>query len=92
MLYFLIIKLYIVDPMYMYSLESFSIFFFKAIAKAVACEDDHERVEALVATIRMTIYTWITRGLFQRHKQIFLSQLTFRLMQKGLLDEEYNAV
>jgi dynein heavy chain len=32
MLYFLIIKLYIVDPMYMYSLESFNIFFFKAIS------------------------------------------------------------
>jgi dynein heavy chain len=68
MLYFLIIKLYIVDPMYMYSLESFSIFFYKAIAKAAACEDDGERVESLVGTIRMTIYQWIARGLFQRHK------------------------
>jgi dynein heavy chain len=39
----------------------------------------------------MTVYQWIARGLFQRHKQIFLSQLTFRLMQKGQLEEEYNA-
>jgi dynein heavy chain len=91
MLYFLIIKLHIVDPMYMYSLESFSIFFYKAIAKAVECEDDAERVAALVGTIRMTVFQWIARGLFQRHKQIFLSQLTFRLMQKGQLEEEYNA-
>jgi dynein heavy chain len=40
----------------------------------------------------MTVFRWIARGLFERHKQIFLSLLTFRLMQKGLLDEEYNAI
>jgi dynein heavy chain len=38
----------------------------------------------------MTIFTWVARGLFERHKQIFMSLLTFRLMQKGLLDCEYD--
>jgi len=39
----------------------------------------------------MTIYQWVSRGLFERHKQIFLSQLTFRIMQKGILEGvEYN--
>jgi len=39
----------------------------------------------------MTIYQWVSRGLFERHKQIFLSQLCFRIMQKGILEGvEYN--
>jgi dynein heavy chain len=33
--------------------------------------------------IRKTIYQWVARGLFEKHKQIFLAQLTFRLMQKN---------
>jgi len=44
-------------------------------------------VLALRQSIRMTIYQWVSRGLFERHKQIFLCQLTFRLMQKGILDD-----
>jgi len=39
--------------------------------------------------IRITIYQWVSRGLFERHKQIFLSQLTFRLMQKKVLIVNY---
>jgi len=35
--------------------------------------------------IRIVIYQMVSRGLFERHKQIFLSQLIFRLMQKGIL-------
>jgi len=91
MLYFLIIKLNCVDHMYQYSLESFSVFFFKAIEKTEPFEDDDDRVKALVQSIRMTVYQWVARGLFERHKQIFLSLLTFRLMQKGQLEAEYNS-
>lgn len=48
MLYFLLIKLCVVDHMYQYSLESFNVFFFKAIEKCRECDDDEERVLALV--------------------------------------------
>jgi dynein heavy chain len=89
MLYFLLIQLYIVDPMYQYSLESFQTFFFKAIEKTEEFEEDEQRVLALRESIRMTIYQWVSRGLFERHKQIFMSQLTFRLMQKKILPVEY---
>jgi dynein heavy chain len=90
MLYFLLIKLCIVDHMYQYSLESFSVYFFKAIEKAEENDDENARVLDLVQQIRITIYQWVARGLFERHKQIFLSLLTFRLMQKGQLEAEYN--
>lgn len=91
MLYFLLIQLNVVDHMYQYSLESFTTFFFNAIEKTEMFEDEELRVLALRQQIRFIIYQWVSRGLFERHKQIFLSQLTFRLMQKQILEGiEYN--
>ena len=91
MLYFLLIQLCIVDHMYQYSLESFTTFFFKAIDKTEQFADEEPRVKALQEMIRETIYQWVSRGLFVRHKQIFLTLITFRLMQKGALPKlEYD--
>ena len=80
MLYFLLIQLWIIDHMYQYSLESFQNFFFKAIEKTEESEEIEVRVPNLIQMIRITIYQWVSRGLFERHKQIFMSMLTFRLM------------
>jgi len=89
MLYFLLIQLMVVDHMYQYSLESFTTFFFKAIEKTEQFEDEEPRVLALRSMIRMTIFQWVSRGLFVKHTQIFLCQLTFRLMQKKIIPVEY---
>lgn len=41
----------------------------------------------------MTIYRWVQRGLFVKHKQIFLTLLTFRLLQLGIIEgQEYDAL
>jgi len=71
MLYFLLITLCVVAHMYQFSLESFQTFFFKAIEKTEPFEDEEQRVLALRESIRMTIYRWVSRGLFEKHKQIF---------------------
>ena len=89
MLYFLLITLCVVDHMYQYSLESFQTFFFKAIERTEPIDDEEHRVLALRESIRMTIYKWVSRGLFEKHKQIFRTQLTFRLMQKKIISVEY---
>jgi len=88
MLYFLLTKLYAIDHMYQYSLDSFVTFFFKSIEKAQPAENQEQRVLNLRDSLRMTIYTWVSRGLFERHKLIFLAQLTFNLMNRGILGEE----
>lgn len=67
MLYFLLIQLMVVDHMYQYSLEAFTFFFFKAIEKTEQFEDEEPRVLALRQTIRMTIFQWVSRGLFVKH-------------------------
>lgn len=89
MLYFMLIKLNVVDHMYQYSLESFTTFFFKAIDKTEAFDEEDARVLALRSVIRMTIYQWVLRGLFVRHALIFRCQLTFRLMAKKIMNTEY---
>lgn len=78
--------------MYQYSLESFQTFFFKAIESTDLNDDEDKRVLDLRGSIRMTIYRWVQRGLFVRHKQIFLTLLTFRLMQLNIIEgTEYDA-
>ena len=89
MLYFLCISLCIIDHMYQYSLESFIKFFFKSIERTV--ERDETRVGKLIENIRFTIYQWVSRGLFEKHKLIFLSMITFRLMNKKIIDVNYSA-
>lgn len=89
MLYFMLITLSVIDHMYQYSLESFTTFFFKAIEKTEQFEEEEPRVVALRAMIRMTIFQWVARGLFEAHKPIVRAQLTFRLMQKKIINVEY---
>lgn len=82
MLYFLIISLNVVDHMYQYQLEQFNQFFEKAIQKT---EEQENRVPVMILNIRRTIYQFISRGLFERHKIIFLTLMTFRLIQRKIL-------
>jgi len=91
MLYFLLTKLCAIDHMYQYSLDSFVTFFEKSISKAEAKKELADRVESLRDSLRTTIFTWVSRGLFERHKLIFLAQLTFNLMKRGIIgDGEWN--
>ena len=87
MLYFLLTKLSAIDHMYQYSLDSFMYFFEKSVKKAEPKDDLNSRVESLRDSLRMTIFTWVARGLFERHKIIFMAQLTFNLMKRGIIGD-----
>merc|ERR550514_1995208 len=78
--------------MYQYSLESFVSFLYKAIDRTPVSEDMKQRTTDLQATIRLTIFRWVNRGLFERHKLIFCAMLTFRVFALGQLHEEYNPI
>eukprot|EP00931_Biecheleriopsis_adriatica_P107676 TRINITY_DN819_c0_g1_i4.p1 TRINITY_DN819_c0_g1~~TRINITY_DN819_c0_g1_i4.p1 ORF type:complete len:2563 (-),score=618.44 TRINITY_DN819_c0_g1_i4:48-7736(-) len=90
MLFFLIIQLCFIEHMYQYSLDSFVSFLYKAIDRTEPTEDIGERVTRLIAMIRMTIFRWVNRGLFEAHKLILCGMLTFKLFGKGQLSEEFN--
>jgi len=89
-LFFLVNQLCIIEHMYQYSLDSFVTFLYKAIDRTEASEDIKERTSKLIAMIRMIIFRWVNRGLFEDHKLIFSTMLTFRLFQLGQLSEEFN--
>jgi len=75
--------------MYQFSLESFTRFFLKAATeKAEASADQEARVGALRAAVRLTIYTWVVRGLFEKHRLAFLAQLAFTLLRTGAVAED----
>lgn len=88
LLYFVLLQLCFVDHMYQYSLDSFTMFFLKALKIAPASPSTGERVASLQSTLRWTIFKWVVRGLFEKHKLIFLTQLTFGLMQQNIIGEE----
>lgn len=91
MLYFTLTKLCSIDHMYQYSLDSFIFFFKKSIANAEQKTVLEERVESLRDSLRMTIFRWVSRGLFERHKLMFLAQITFNLMKRGVIgDDQWN--
>ena len=89
MLFFLISKLFVIENMYQYSLNSFVYFFEKAIANTPKNENLIQRVLALREKIRITVYIWISAGMFEKHKQLLLTMIAIRLLQKkGALTHE----
>lgn len=77
-----------IEHMYQYSLDAFILYFYKAIREAPRSDDIQTRVASLRETLRLIIYTWVARGLFERHKLILLSQLCFQLMSRGKLPKD----
>jgi dynein heavy chain, axonemal len=88
MLYFLLTKLCTIEHMYQYSLDIFVMYFYKSIERALTGENLQQRVLLLRSCLRLTIYTMVARGLYVKHKLIFLAQLTFNLMKRGNLGDE----
>ena len=93
MLFFLISALGSVDHMYQYSLDAFMVYFYKAMRGCTATvEDVPARVQALRQALRLAVFTWVSRGLFERHKLILLAQITFTLMSRGRLNSGSNSI
>jgi len=59
--------------------------FFSKIYAMVETKEPKQRVVELKDMLRKVIYTMVSRGMFERHKLVFLSQITIRLMSKGML-------
>ena len=73
--------------MYQYSLDAFRATFQKAMATGSPAAGTQARVKSLRSAVRLVVYTWVARGLFERHKLIFSTMLCFKLMQKEVLEE-----
>ena len=87
MLYFMITQLNAINHMYQYSLDAYILYFYKAIREAPKSDDIKVRVETLKETMRLVIYTWVARGLFESDKIILMCQLTFTLMARNKIKD-----
>ena len=69
--YFVIADLIGIDSMYQYSLDYIKRLFNDAIKKSRKCDTFEEREEVLKENISKTIFSNVSRGLFEAHKTIF---------------------
>jgi len=85
LLFFQIDQLCKIDHMYQYSLEAFMVVHNKALAKAAQPEDKKDvrtRVSNVMKSITETVFAYVARGLFERHKLIFSSLLCFAILSR----------
>jgi dynein heavy chain len=82
LLYFLMDKLCNIDHMYQYSLEAFMVVFNKALGKALEADTVEKRVANITECITETLFSYVSRGLFERHKLIFSTMLCFDILKK----------
>ncbi|KAJ4427782.1 hypothetical protein ANN_25435 [Periplaneta americana] len=85
LLYFILNDLNTINPIYQFSLKAFSVVFQKAIEKAVPAADVGARVVNLIDCITYSVFMYTSRGLFERDKLIFSSQMAFQIL---LMNEE----
>jgi dynein heavy chain len=80
LVYFILNDLEKINPLYQFSLKAFSVVFQKAIERAEASDVVKERVENLIESITYSVFMYTSRGLFERDKLIFTSQVAFQVL------------
>jgi len=88
MLFFMLNNLFRIHKLYLFSLAAFVVVFERAIDK---CETDEsslkERLHGLIENITFVVWHFARRGMFEAHKLIVVTQLTFLIMGRaGSLD------
>ena len=80
LIYFIMNDLYKIHPMYQFSLKAFKVVFAKAIERADPADEVKQRVLNLIDCITYSVFIYTTRGLFEKHKLIFTSQMAFLIL------------
>lgn len=82
-LYFILNDLHKINPIYQYSLKAFTAVFKDAIDRASKDDDEIIRVQSLIDSITYSVFMYTSRGLFERDKLIFMSQMVFQIMMQA---------
>ncbi|EGD79180.1 outer dynein arm heavy chain beta [Salpingoeca rosetta] len=82
LLYFIINELDKIHPMYQISLKAFKVVFAHAISISEPAEEVKARVDNITETITFSVFNYVSRGLFERDKLIFSSQMALQILAK----------
>ncbi|KAH7827202.1 dynein haevy chain 9, inner dynein arm 5 [Monocercomonoides exilis] len=87
-LYFAIVDLALLDPMYQYSLQYFVSIFRLAMNEAQHSSKLSVRLTALKDTLTELIYSNVCRGLFEKHRILFSFFITIQIKRKeGIIND-----
>ncbi|KAL4429885.1 hypothetical protein ABPG74_022908 [Tetrahymena malaccensis] len=88
-LFFCILDLCLIDPMYQYSLQWFMNLFVMAVENSEVSNILEERLDNLDKFFTYSLYENICRSLFEKHKLLFSLMLTVKILQgKDLMNKE----
>ncbi|CAF0752073.1 unnamed protein product [Brachionus calyciflorus] len=80
-MYFVVADLGLIDPMYQFSLRYFTNLFNSTIENAPKSKDLEQRLGILLAETTISIYTNVSRGLFEKDKLVFSFMLCAEIMK-----------
>jgi dynein heavy chain len=81
-LYFTIVDLAVLDPMYQYSLQYFVSIFNLSLTQTPPFPTLEERLDALINALTELIYVNICRGLFETHRLLFSFMITAQISRR----------
>jgi len=79
LLYFITNDLNRINMLYQFSLKAFNTVFLGALKSAKVADTLPKRIFSLTDNVTYMVYLYISRGLFEKDKLIFLSQMTFQV-------------